>query len=403
MNRIISLLRSVSRLLKLVGREFILAAISFSTGKYREARAHTRSALQVLHEDLASIAGLRGVSVAGQAVEDVSRVLIVKLDRIGDMVNTTPVFDVLRAQYPNAKLDLCGHPAVLTLLEGDSRIDRRFAFSSALYHEAPIRIPSFGDWKMIRQLWRAQYPIIVYLRGSFPFLLLALRSPFFSSKFVEGEPVICRYLRAIGHIPRENGLFLAPSLNVTTTSRRRVSEMYPRRHGRQRVIVHAVSAAEGKQWPLERFAKVADELVTRMSVDVIFLATPSEITKLEEIRSLCSQWHRFVTELSLPEVVAAIADADLFIGNDSGLAHIAAAVGTYGVVIWGAANLNMARPIAPPENCSILYREVSCRATCNEERCTSADYIKCLRMIDESEVVDAAISLLQKNQPQVLS
>ena len=396
MNRIRRLARSFVRLIKLVVQELGIATVKLLRGHHLEARAHSRAALQILHEDLASIATLCCVARQNKARDESPRILIIKLDRVGDMVNTTPVFDVLRSRFPNASIDVCGHPVVLTLLEGDPRIQGRFSYISALYHDVPIGIPGVAHWKLIRQLWRTRYHAVVYLRGSFPFLLLAFQTRFYLSRFVEGEPVIHRYLKAIDCETGDGEVAPAPSLNISMLSKRKVAQLFPRHVNQPRVIIHAVSAAEGKQWPLERFARVADELVARVAAEVLFLAAPSERDKLDVVKACCSQSHLFVTELRLPEVVAAISDADFFIGNDSGLAHIAAAVRTPELVIWGAANLSMARPVASPENCEILFREVSCRATCNEERCTSVNYIKCLEMIGVSEVVDSAIRQLRK-------
>jgi ADP-heptose:LPS heptosyltransferase len=94
-------------------------------------------------------------------------------------------------------------------------------------------------------------------------------------------------------------------------------------------------------------------------------------------------------------VAAMIADCQLFIGNDSGLAHIAAAVGTPVVLIWGAANLAMARPGAPAERCIVLYRDLACRAACPEMYCVNPNHLECLRSVEASEVVDAATRLLR--------
>ena len=387
-------LRSFFGLLKFIAREIGLAAYCMLRGKRDDSREHIRFALQGLHEDLASFAGRR---VHGKPLPPppmISKILVVKLDRVGDMVNTTPVFDFLRQKYPDATLDIVGHPAVLTLLEDDPRIAERFPYKSALYHTAAMRLPGLAAWKLIRKLRKKQYPLIIYLRGSFPFLLLATRSHFLPSKFVEGEPVIRRYLKPLGAPCASNDPLPIPSLYVSDASRQSVLDKYPNLANGPSVIIHAVSAAEGKQWPLERFARIADEIAAKTSAFVLFLATPSEGNRLIKIQALCQRLHRFETGFRLPEVVAAIALADVFIGNDSGLAHIAAAVQTREVVIWGAANLKMARPVAAAEHCSVLYHEVSCRAACPEVRCVSKNHLQCLLEIHEVDVVAQALAYL---------
>lgn len=390
----LKLLRSFFGLTTLLSRELGLAASCALRGNKDDSREHLRVALQGLHEDLASLAGRRAYGSPLPAPETVSKILIVKLDRVGDMVNTTPVFDYLQERYPDAKLDIVGHPAVLSLLDGDPRIADRFSYTSPLYHAGAINFPRVSAWKLIKTLHRKNYPVVIYLRGSFPFLLLALRSHFLSSKFVEGEPVIRRYLKPLGAPCAPNDPLPLPSLHVSRTSCEIVLSKYPNFATGQNVVIHAVSAAEGKQWPLERFARTADAIAAQSSASVLFLATPSERDKLLEIQSLCRRPHRFETDFRLPEVVAAISLADVFIGNDSGLAHIAAAVRTREVIIWGAANLEMARPIAVAEHCVVLYHDVACRQSCPEIRCVSTDYLRCLRDIHEVDVVAQVLSYL---------
>ena len=385
------LLGSFFGLLKFLAVEIGLSANCMLRGKRDDSREHFRFALQGLHEDLASFAARRAQGEPLPPPGMISKILVVKLDRVGDMVNTTPVFDFLRHQYPDAKLDIVGHPAVLTLLEDDPRIGDRFPYKSPLYHAGAITFPGRAAWRLIRSLRKRQYPLIIYLRGTFPFLLLATRSRFLSSKFVEGEPVIRRYLKPLGALCTWTDTLPIPSLYVSSSSRKSVLDKYPNLATGPSVIIHAVSAAEGKQWPLERFARIADEITAKTSAFVLFLGTPSEGDKLFQIQTLCQRLHHFETGFRLPEVVAAIELADVFVGNDSGLAHIAAAVRTREVVIWGAANLSMARPVAAAEYCSILYHDVSCRTTCPEVRCVSKKYLECLLEIHEADVVAQAL------------
>ena len=111
-------------------------------------------------------------------------------------------------------------------------------------------------------------------------------------------------------------------------------------------VLHATASAGAKMWPAERFAELADELARSYDAQVHFLGTRGEQAALDRIASLCAERHTYHTSLGLPQVVAVLDAADLFIGNDSGLSHIAAAVQTPTIVIWGPANLSMARPEA---------------------------------------------------------
>lgn len=394
MKGIPQLIRSLLGLIRIQIKQLGLAALYLLQGRRRQAEEHVRIALQALHDDLAALAARGYESRNLPSAAEVSRILIVKLDRVGDMVNTMPVFDFLRSRYPDAELDLVGHPAVLTMVEGDLRIGARFQYKSVLYHDGSMRPPKFSAWRLIWNLSKRHYSLVVYLRGTFPFLFLALRSHFCAAKFVPGEPVVRRYLKPLRAFSTPDDPLPMPSLHVDAASRKTVLAKFPHFASGSNIVIHPVSGAEGKQWPLERFARAADEIARRTRAQILFLAAPSEEVKISQLKNLCREFHYFETGFKLSEVVAAISLADVFIGNDSGPAHIAAAVGTREVIIWGGANLEMAKPVAPPSHCSILYHAVACRAVCPEVRCVSEQPLQCLRKVHESDVVTAVLDHL---------
>ena len=116
---------------------------------------------------------------------------------------------------------------------------------------------------------------------------------------------------------------------------------------RPRIAIHAATSAASKMWPAERFSKLADQLASQWDAQVHFLGIAADRACLESIAGEARQRHTYHDLLRLPETVALIAQCDLFIGNDSGLSHIAAAVGTPMVVIWGPA-ARAARPASRP-------------------------------------------------------
>jgi ADP-heptose:LPS heptosyltransferase len=369
------------------------------TGHRQEAADYTRHLGIYVHDDLLSlVTKLQGViGPRWRADRPVDTILVVKLDRIGDLVNTTPVFDVLRARFPTARIDVVGHPVPLTLFEADSRIDGRFPYRSCLYHPLSILPPTLSEIRLVWQLLTRRYSLVVYLRGSFPFLLLGLVSPLAAAKFLQAEPVTERYLKPIKALigpvasPR-------PSLRVGRDAYAKAERFFSKgtiAGRRPRVAIHATASLETKQWPADRFAKVADELRASLDAEVHFYGSGADRERLERILSLATHSHSIHVGAPLHEVVAAIAASDVFIGNDSGLGHVAAAVGTASVLIWGPANLNMARPVAAPGKCVILYHDVTCRHTCDEVRCHNPVYMECLVATGTDAVVEAANGLLR--------
>jgi ADP-heptose:LPS heptosyltransferase len=384
--------RAALKQLWLVVHRLFLILGNLLAGRLTRAANHTRELVGSVHEDLTKtvVALQRLLPFWGTPGRDVDRILIVKLDRIGDMVNTTPVFDALRGAFPQARLDIVAHPGPLALLEGDTRIGERIPYKTWMYH--PLAILPGGPrlWALLlRLLWR-RYPLVVYLRGSVPFLWLGLTSRLAAARFVVGEPVIDRYLKALEPIlgptsatrPR-----LPISAEAAVVARQVLGTGEPHR---PRVVIHATASAAAKMWPAERFAALADRLSEEFGARVFFLGGPEDRAGLEAIAALARQKHDYQSTLRLPQVTAVLARCDLFIGNDSGLSHIAAAVGTRLIVLWGPANLSMARPAASPEDCTILYHELPCRSRCPETSCVNPSPSECLLRTQTDDVVEAA-------------
>jgi ADP-heptose:LPS heptosyltransferase len=365
-------------------------------GNTSRAAIHVREVAGVLHEDLtkAVVAVQKILPLWPTDAETVERILVVKLDRIGDMVNTTPIFDALRDTFPRARIDIVGHPSPLTLLEADERLNERTPYKTWMYHPVPVRLGGPRTWALVWRLLRRRYPLVVYLRGSFPFLWLALTSRFAAARFIPGEPVVTRYLKAIEP-------FTGPVANRRPRLIVRAESQYFARNlladdGRNGpvVVIHAGASASIKIWPLERFAALADRLKGETGARVHFLGGPEDLAGQKRIATLAKESHAYHSTLRLPQVAGVIASADLFIGNDSGLSHIAGAVHTPMVVLWGPVNLSMARPETDASRCIVLYHDMACRSGCRETSCDNPVTFDCLLRTQIDDVFEAARALL---------
>ncbi|HEV8592872.1 MAG TPA: glycosyltransferase family 9 protein, partial [Pyrinomonadaceae bacterium] len=108
-------------------------------------------------------------------------------------------------------------------------------------------------------------------------------------------------------------------------------------------LVHPVAAFPTKTWAIENFARTAEFLRSK-GLATIAVATKKERDVLEKLRSESKGPILVLDDLTLPEITALASKARLFVGNDSGIAHIAAAVNTPSVVIFGSSNRNHWHP-----------------------------------------------------------
>jgi len=159
---------------------------------------------------------------------------------------------------------------------------------------------------------------------------------------------------------------------------------------RKIALIHPAAAFTTKQWSVENFARVAEFLSERGFAPVA-IAAPNEKELLEKLRAETSI-EITTLDLSLPEVTALAARSQLFVGNDSGIAHIAAAVSTPVVVIFGSSNIAHWRPwnSAPAE---VVFEEMSCQP-CHGYFCEKFEQPECIIRVPVTRVIAAIERLL---------
>ncbi|MBP7415630.1 MAG: lipopolysaccharide heptosyltransferase II [Pyrinomonadaceae bacterium] len=144
--------------------------------------------------------------------------------------------------------------------------------------------------------------------------------------------------------------------------------------------------SRAKRWPAGRYAQLADKLATELDVNVILVGSPDEADISAEVADLSSKPLINMTgKTDLGEAVAVLSVVDLLISNDMGLAHIAPAVGTDAITIFGPTNPETTRPFA--QNAEIIRKAVEC-SPCMLRDCP-IDH-RCMTQISVEEVFDAA-------------
>jgi heptosyltransferase-2 len=144
--------------------------------------------------------------------------------------------------------------------------------------------------------------------------------------------------------------------------------------------------SRSKRWPADRYAQLADKLATELDVGVILVGSTDEADIAVKVASLSS---KALIDLSgktdLGEAVAVLGVVDLLVSNDMGLAHVAPAVGTDTITIFGPTNPETTRPFA--QNAEIIRKAVKC-SPCMLRDCP-IDH-RCMTQISVEMVFEAA-------------
>jgi heptosyltransferase-3 len=150
-----------------------------------------------------------------------------------------------------------------------------------------------------------------------------------------------------------------------------------------------------KAWPPERYAELADWLTAQYGCHVLIGGGSADLDLAQQIRQMAKSRPTIMAGRTTIKQFAAIAKKSaLFVGSDSGAMHIAAAVGTSVVALFGPSNPREWGPRGG--SAEILYKEIDCRI-CFHPTCTRGEQ-NCMRLISVEEVIAAAQKLLRVRQ-----
>jgi ADP-heptose:LPS heptosyltransferase len=155
--------------------------------------------------------------------------------------------------------------------------------------------------------------------------------------------------------------------------------------GKRLALIHPAAAFATKQWAAENFARVV-EYLERAGFSSVAIVGPGQDKVLDELQRNCSA-PITTFNLALPEVSALASRAELFVGNDSGIAHMAAAVGTPSVVIFGSSNIAHWRPWSRAES-EVVFEEMPCQP-CHGYFCEQFEQPECILRVPVNRVTAA--------------
>jgi lipopolysaccharide heptosyltransferase II len=163
---------------------------------------------------------------------------------------------------------------------------------------------------------------------------------------------------------------------------------------RQWVMVHPGVSAPARRYPLEGFAAASQQLVEDTGCQLVFTGSVEEQGLIEELRGrLTVPSYSLAGRLNLDELAALLAQVSLLISNNTGPAHLAAALGTPVVDLYALTNPQHT-PWAVPHR--VLFADVPCRY-CYKSVCPEG-HQNCLRLVPPEAVVQAARELLEGSQ-----
>ena len=198
------------------------------------------------------------------------------------------------------------------------------------------------------------------------------------------------YLACVGHSSPETSIPEIPLKPEALAW----CEGYWRKHflsGKQVIALAPGSGARQKNWPASSFRAVADWWRQRPSGAVMVLLGPVE-EETGDYTALC-QGAVLVCDLNLGQLAALLARSDLYLGNDSGVSHLAAALGVVSLVLFGPSSVNQWSPRG--KNVTVVTQNVDC-APCTAPVMKSCPHRKCLTTLEPESIIKELDKLAEK-------
>ena len=162
------------------------------------------------------------------------------------------------------------------------------------------------------------------------------------------------------------------------------------------IAVAPQAVAESRRWGSDNYAALAERLVNELDVKIVLLGAPNEYRAGEKVAGTKEKLINLCGKTDIETAAAILSRSRLFVGNDSGLAHLAAAAGIPLVVLSGADRPSETSPIS--EKKVVIIRDNLDCISCVKNICPKKDdaFMRCMKDISVDEVFQAARSMFAK-------
>ncbi|MFH1996410.1 MAG: lipopolysaccharide heptosyltransferase II [Candidatus Omnitrophota bacterium] len=337
------------------------------------------------------------------------RILIVRLDRIGDVVLSTPAIRAVKRAFPESRLSVMVRPPCVDIVRGSPFVDTVITYDK----DGPEKgiAPAF---RMIKKLRREKFDIAIVLHPT-------TRSHL--AVFMAGIPVRVGYDRKLGwlltkkvkhekHLGKKHEIDYALDLvrtigcddpdrslfMPTNEENANTVDAIFKESGIQGkypvVVIHPAASCPSKQWPADRFAEVAGALKEEFRADIVIIGGLRERKVGEDLaNSIKGDAVNLTGKTSIGELASVFRRSRLLISCDSGPVHVASAVGVPVVAIFGRSDKGLSPKRWGPTggDDAILHKFIGCEA-CLAHNCKKE--FMCLKAVSVEEVLSSSRKIL---------
>jgi len=342
-----------------------------------------------------------------------ARVLVTRMKFIGDVVLTTPLLRSLRAALPSSYIAYMADRHAASLLALNPFLDEVISYDFSRpaireqarvarllrHHRFDLVLDLFSNPRSALLVRLSGAPVRVGLdrRGRRHLYSLLVRDDGRAKTAVEFHN---QFLRAVGIAP----VSVRPELFLSHEERARIHEelldrVFPRGASPRGPLIalHAGATWPAKQWGADRFAHLAQLLRARLDARVIVTGGPADLSAVGDVVRGAGGAARAAGTLPLRQVASLLGECDVAVCNDGGPMHIAAALGTPTIGLFGPGEEQIWFPYDQAEGHRALRKDVPCHP-CHLDVCTRQgdEHMECMKLLSVYDVFSAVENALSR-------
>ena len=336
------------------------------------------------------------------------KLLIRSTNWVGDAILALPALRAVRSKFPDAHISILARPYVADIYRGQGISDELIPYDPTGEHRGWS-----GRQRLISDLRARHLDVALLLQNAFDAAWLAwrahipkrigyardARSLLLTKSIAVPKPgeipphekfYYLELLRRAGwldNLPQVDHIVLQVSHSATRRAAKFLIDAGARPHARRIAIGAGASYGSAKCWPPERFAEWANRFLAHNDADIILFGTAAEAPVSSAIVANMNRKPIDLTgETAIAELPALLSQCHLFLGNDSGAMHVAAAVGLPVVAIFGPTDPFGTAPVTP--RCTVVQQKPYC-SPCFLRRCPT-DH-RCMKQVTP-DMVESAVN-----------
>ncbi len=335
-------------------------------------------------------------------IKKVQRILVIKLRAIGDVLLSTVVLKNLREAFPRAKLDFLTEKSSREVIEGNHNVNSVIVFDGKHQSSLGLILNVRGrNYDLVLDLFgNPRSAIVTYFSGA----TYRVGYRFGWRRYCYNTVVTPRggdvhntefnldALRAIG-LPIGSDRIEFP----LTIMAEHLADEYFNLHKLTEKFTVALNPGGGwytKRWRIPEFAQLGDLLVREWNAKVLVAWGPGELEDAKKLKSSMKESALLLPQSSLKQLAAILKRCSVFVTNDSGPMHIAAAVGTPVVAIFGPTDPELQGPIGTKHE--VVQNERLLCLGCNFTDCPIGN--PCMLELSVEEVMNGVRRVVEKNK-----